>query len=128
MEMRLLVARLRKLCRRLPALSVELAVLPSPKTQPAELDAKTIETAPEILPVFLGAPEANCPMCGLPKRPGYICRACGFCGIIVVIEAGHHGFPISPNVVSRLVSEGMPAGANEAEDSSQRSAQRGVVR
>jgi len=54
-----------------------------------------------------------CLSCGRSKPPDAACPHCGFCGIV---------FATDPPPRGRLVSEGKPARANEAKDSSRREA------
>jgi hypothetical protein len=58
-----------------------------------------------------------CLSCGRAKPPDAACPTCGFCGVVFASDPRN---PLPPK--GRLVSEGMPASANEAKDSSRREA------
>jgi hypothetical protein len=60
-----------------------------------------------------------CLSCGQSKPPDAACPHCGFCGM--VFADPQNFFDFSPQS-GRLVSEGTPARANEAKDSSRREA------
>lgn len=60
-----------------------------------------------------------CLSCGQSKPPDAACPHCGFCGMVF---ADPQNFFSHPPQSGRLVNEGMPAGANEAKDSSRREA------